>query len=94
MPFSRYFVINTCLFRLFPSVLQEKSMTDKRLERDYARLCSMILAGTAPDDEVPVALDNLFYERFGMGVHEIVAALGQQLQQKLPLPIDIAAEFD
>lgn len=54
-------------------------MIDKRLEKDYVRLCSMILAGIAPDDEVSVALDNLFYERLGMSVHEIIAVLGLQL---------------
>lgn len=53
----------------------------------------MIMAGTALREAVPAALDNLFYERLGMNVYEIQAALELQLSQKLPHPIDIAAEF-
>lgn len=68
-------------------------MSYKRLEREYERLCSVILDGTASCEDIPVALENLFYERFGMNVREIQTELELQLSQKLPHPIDIAAEF-
>lgn len=58
-------------------------MSDKRLERDYERICSMILDGTVSDEDVTVAVNNLFYERFGMSACEIQAELGMQLSQKL-----------
>ncbi len=68
-------------------------MSYKRIEKEYERLCSMILDGTASCEKIPVALDNLFYERFGMNVREIQAELELQMSQKLPSSIDIAAEF-
>lgn len=43
----------------------------------------MILDGTVSDEDVTVAVNNLFYERFGMGACEIQAELGMQLSQKL-----------
>lgn len=71
-------------------------MMDGKLEKAYESLCSMILDGNVPADSLcmpPAAVDNLFYERFGMSFLELAEEMERQKQEKLQGPIDIATEF-
>ena len=43
-------------------------------ETDFENICVMICEGRYDQAEIPVALDNMFYERFGMSCSEVVSA--------------------
>ncbi len=71
-------------------------MIDAKLETAYERLCSMILDGKVSSCSFVLpdaALDNLFYERFGMSSLELLWQFEAQMTQKQRCPIDIVGEF-
>lgn len=43
-------------------------------DKEFECICAMICEGSFDPADVPAALDNMFYERFGMSCVDIVSA--------------------
>ena len=53
--------------------LQETNAVMKDVEFDM--ICIMIYEGRYSPADIPPALDNMFYERFGMSCHDVANAV-------------------
>ena len=44
-------------------------------DKEFERICIMICEGNYDPSGIPAALDNMFYEMFGMSCSDVVSAL-------------------